>query len=233
MSVPHRRSIQPPVTCQPPMGLQKFEQQLERLVEGVFAKAFRTGLQPVELGRRLVREMDLHRTLGVRGTIVPNLFTIAVGPADRERFAELEQTLISELVDAARQHAREQGYRFVGMVDVVLVTDPGLTPGMFHLEAQVHEGGASAGVVLPDGSRVPVGDDPITVGRAAECDIVLTDPTVSKRHVELRRRGNEVVLVDLGSTNGTRVNGTVVRERVLEDGDNIHVGAAVLRFETS
>ena len=77
------------------MGLQKFEQRLEHLVEGVFAKAFRSGLQPVELGRRLVREMDLQRTIGVRGTLVPNRFTITLSPADRERLRPIEQTLVS------------------------------------------------------------------------------------------------------------------------------------------
>jgi hypothetical protein len=215
------------------MGLQKFEQRLERLVEGVFAKAFRTGLQPVELGRRLVREIDLQRTLGVRGTIVPNRFTITVGPADRDRFAALEQTLVAELVDTARQHARDQGYRFLGMVTVQLLTDPSTSTGTFQLAAEVREGGQTSGVVLADGSRAAIGDEVVTLGRAAECDIVLSDPTVSKRHAELRRRGGDVVLIDLGSTNGTRVNGMVVRERVLADGDNINVGAAVLRFEAT
>src|SRR5688500_14866007 len=64
------------------MGLQQFERRLERLVEGVFAKAFRSGLQPVEVGRRLTREMDLHRTVGVRGVLVPNWFEIALSAAD-------------------------------------------------------------------------------------------------------------------------------------------------------
>jgi hypothetical protein len=213
------------------MGLQRFEQRLERLVEGVFAKAFRTGLQPVELGRRLVREMDLNRTLGVRGTIVPNRFSISLSPADRERFAELEHTLIAELVDTARQHAREEGYRFLGMVTVDLATDSSVSTGTFLLTAAVREGGHVAGVVLPDGTRIEIGDDPVVIGRAPECDVVLADPTVSKRHISLGRRGVEVVLSDLGSTNGTRVNGVAARERVLVDGDMIQVGATVLRFE--
>src|SRR5581483_3563379 len=213
------------------MALHEFERRLERLVEGVFAKAFRSGVQPVELGRRLVREMDLNRTLGVRGTIVPNRFTIAVSPEDRARFADLEQTLVAELVDTARQHARDEGYRFVGLVTIDLVTDRSVASGTFILTSRVQEGGATWGLVLPDGRRVAIGDEPFTIGRAAECDVVIADPTVSKRHCELRRRGGDVVLVDLGSTNGTRVNGTVVRERVLEDGDKIGVGSAVVLVE--
>ena len=213
------------------MGLQRFEQRLERLVEGVFAKAFRSGLQPVELGRRLVREMDLHRTLGVRGTLVPNRFVIAVGPADRERLAAIEQTLVAELIDTARQHARQQGYRFAGLVSVDLVTEPHLGPGSFRVTGEMAEGGPSGAVVLPNGTRIGIADEPITVGRGSDCDLVLDDPTVSKHHLELRRQGADVVLVDLGSTNGTRVNGAGIRDRVLADGDEVRLGATVLRYE--
>jgi hypothetical protein len=214
------------------MGLQKFEQRLERLVEGAFAKAFRGGLQPVELGRRLVREMDMRRTLGVRGTLVPNQFTFALSPADRVRFGAIEHTLVAELVDTARQHARDEGYRFAGAVSIELVTDDHLGAGSFQLSSRLAEGGPTAGLVLADGSRFDLGDRPVTVGRAPDCDLVLADPTVSKHHFELRPRGTDVVLVDLGSTNGTRVNDAGVRDRILADGDQIRVGATVLRFET-
>jgi Protein of unknown function (DUF3662)/Inner membrane component of T3SS, cytoplasmic domain len=214
------------------MGLQKFEQRLERLVEGVFAKAFRGGLQPVELGRRLVREMDMRRTLGVRGTLVPNRFAFALSPADRQRFEAIEHTLVAELVDTARQHARDEGYRFPGAVTVEIVTDGRVATGSFHLTSQLAEGGPVAALVLADGSRHDLADRPVTVGRAPDCDLVLGDPTVSKHHFELRPRGTDVVLVDLGSTNGTRVNDARVRDQVLADGDQIRVGATVLRFET-
>ena len=213
------------------MGLQQFEQRLERLVEGVFAKAFRSGLQPVELGRRLVREMDLHRVLGVNGTLVPNRFDISVSPADRERLAPIEHTLVANLVDTARDHARADGSRFPGMVGVELFTDDSLGPGTFRIHARLVEGGPTGAVVLPDGTRVPVGDQPISVGRAPDCDLVLADPTVSKRHLELRRQGADVVVADLGSTNGTRVNGAGIQTRALADGDEIRLGATVLRYE--
>jgi hypothetical protein len=213
------------------MGLQKFEQRLEHLVEGVFAMAFRGGLQPVELGRRLVREMDLHRTIGVRGTLVPNRFTIALSAEDRERFSPIEHTLVAELIDTARQHARDEGTRFPGAVSVELVTDDHVRPGAFRLDGVLAEGGATAGLVLADGSRFDVGDKPVTIGRAADCDVVLSDPTVSKHPIEMRPRGTDVVLIDLGSTNGTRVNNVGVRDHVLADGDEIRIGATVLRFE--
>jgi Protein of unknown function (DUF3662)/Inner membrane component of T3SS, cytoplasmic domain len=214
------------------MGLQKFEQRLERLVEGAFAKAFRSGLQPVELGRRLVREMDMRRTLGVRGTLVPNQFSFALSPADRSRLEAIEHTLIAELVDTARQHAREEGYRFPGAIAIEFVTDDHVATGSFQLTSRLAEGGPVAGLVLADGTRFDLDDRPVTVGRGPDCDLVLADPTVSKHHFELRPRGTDVVLVDLGSTNGTRVNDVGVRDRVLADGDQIRVGATVLRFET-
>lgn len=213
------------------MGLQQFEQRLERLVEGVFAKAFRSGLQPVELGRRLVREMDLRRTVGVRGVLAPNCFTISVSPQDRQRMAPIEQTLVRELIDAAREHAKAQSYRFPGPVEVALSTDQTLGKGSFRVRAEMLEGGPLASVILADGTRIGVGDEPLTLGRSSDCQVVLADPTVSKHHAELRREGNEVVLVDLGSTNGTRVNGAGIRERVLVDGDEIRIGATVLTFE--
>src|ERR1700726_1173156 len=104
------------------MGLQQFERRLERLVEGVFAKAFRSGLQPVELGRRMVREMDLGRSVGVRGMLAPNHFTIWVSPEDAQRLAPIEQTLRRELIDAARDHARSERYRFPGLVEVEITS---------------------------------------------------------------------------------------------------------------
>jgi hypothetical protein len=214
------------------MGLQQFEQRLERLVEGVFAKAFRSGLQPVELGRRLVREMDLHRTVGVRGLLAPNHFTISVSAADREHLAPIEQTLVHELVDAAREHARAEQYRFAGPVRVEMVTGPALGKGSFRILSEMVEGGPTASLVMADGTRIGVGDESVTLGRAPDCTVVLADPTVSKRHAELRRDGQNVRLTDLGSTNGTKVNGTGVRDWTLADGDEIRIGATVMRFET-
>ena len=166
------------------MGLQSFERRLERLVEGVFAKAFRSGLQPVELGRRLTREMDARRAVGVRGVMAPNVFTFALAPADMERVNPFLEALARELADAAREHARDEGYRFVGPVEVELQEDPTLTPGIFLVSSELKEaeGGAAVGaLVLADGERVPVGDEPLTIGRLAECDVVLAEDSVSRR----------------------------------------------------
>ncbi len=218
------------------MGLQGFEQRLERLVEGVFAKTFRSGLKPVEVGRRLTRDMDLHRTLGVNGPLAPNHFTVALSTADSQQFESYSEVFTRELAEAAREHARTQGYGFVGPVHVQLNVDDSLTTGQFLVSSGFQEapGGAAVGsLYLEDGRRVEIGEQPLSIGRMPECDVSLSDPNVSRRHAEVRRQGAGFVVRDLGSTNGTRVNGATVKERVLNNGDEITVGATKLRFEAS
>src|SRR3954451_21376846 len=195
------------------MGLQQFERRLERLVEGAFAKAFRGGLQPVELGRRLTREMDANRTLGVRGTIAPNHFTFELAPSDLERFSSFKDALIRDLANAARQHAKDEKYVFVGPVEVLLQEEPSVSVGTFLLAGEVVAapgGGAVGSLVLSEGRRIKVGENPVTIGRLPECDIVVPDKNVSRRHAEVRRHDDAIIVVDLGSMNGTRVNGSGV-----------------------
>jgi hypothetical protein len=216
------------------MGLQQFEERLERLVEGTLAKPFRSNLQPVEIGRRLTREMDLHRRVGVRGLIAPNAFAVTLAAADVERFSNFIDALSRELSDAAREHAKNEGYLFVGPVEVEIFEGSTLKPGRFTVEAEVREdadGGFLAELVLTDGRRVQIGTEPLVIGRLPECGVVLADSNVSRRHAELRRSGDSVTLTDLGSTNGTRVNGAPIRERILASGDEVSVGSTRLIFE--
>jgi hypothetical protein len=217
------------------MGLQQFERRLERLVEGAFAKAFRSGLQPVELGRRLTREMDLHRTVAPRGTLAPNHFTIALSPADRARFEPIEAELVTELVSVARDHARDENYVFLGAVKIEFQNDPDLSPGMLLIAGDIAaDDGGGAQLVLPDGSKVPLGTKPVTVGRLPECEVVLADANASRRHVEIRPAtdgGGGHMVIDLGSTNGTKVNGVGIHTHRLQHGDEITIGSTHLRYE--
>jgi hypothetical protein len=217
------------------MGLKGFERRLERLVEGVFARAFKSSLRPVELGRRLVREMDDQRTVNVRGEVAaPNDFTVTLGPDDHEQFAEIGDSLTRELAEAARSHARDEGYAFMGPVEVRLQLDDDLRTGSFGLSARFKEGpgGTGAGaIVLPGGGRVSLDDTVAVIGRAPGSTIHLSDSSVSRKHAEVRPAGDGWVVSDLGSTNGTKVNGATVSERRLKDGDTITVGDAQLRFE--
>jgi len=218
------------------VGLKGFERRLERLVEGAFARAFKSSLRPVELGRRLTREMDLQRTVNVRGAMAaPNDFTVTLGPDDHAQFAEIGDSLSGSLADAAREHARDEGYTFMGPVEVHLEVDPDLGAGSFGLSARFKEGAGGTtggGLVLGDGTRITLSDTAV-IGRSPDCSVYLADSSVSRRHAEVRPAGDGWLLVDLGSTNGTRVNGATISERRLVDGDTITVGDAKIRFEAS
>jgi hypothetical protein len=217
------------------MGLQGFERRLERLVEGTFAKAFRSGLQPVEIARRMTRELDVNRTIGVRGTVAPNHVTVHVSPSDLDHFESWSETLVRELEEAAREHARDERYHFLGPVEVELVDDPGLRQGQFDVTAEIVEGtgGRAGSLVLADGRRIPLSSEPATIGRLSDCTVPIADPQVSRRHAEIRPAVEGYVVTDLSSLNGTTVNGEPVTERLLEDGDVIGVGPASIRFEAS
>jgi catechol 2,3-dioxygenase-like lactoylglutathione lyase family enzyme len=218
------------------MGLQKFEGHLERMVDSTLSKAFRGELHPVEIGRRLTREMDLQRRVGVHGLIAPNAFVVHLSTSDFDRFENFLDALIRELEEAAREHARTEDYVFVGPVTVSALEDPDQRRGRFDIVSEVREGPSglpAASIVAADGNRVVLGPEALTIGRLPESAIVINDPNASRRHAEIRRVGNDVYVVDLNSTNGTRVNGAPVKERKLSDGDQIVIGTTVLRFETS
>ena len=121
------------------MGLQKFEGRLERIVDGTFSKAFRGELHPVEIGRRLTREMDLKRQLGVHGLIAPNYFEVCLSSVEFERFESFLDALVRELEEAAREHARTEDYVFVGPVTVVALEDPSQRRGRFAILSEVRE----------------------------------------------------------------------------------------------
>ena len=215
------------------MGLQQFEHRLERLVEGTFAKAFRGQLQPVELGKRLTREMDLHRAVSIRGLISPNVFNVNISPEDFDRFGSFLDVLAEELVEAAQEHARNSRYSFVGPVEVVIAKNSSLINSTFTIDSSVAEGEEIlvGSIVLEDGRRVGIGKVPITIGRLEECEIQINDTNASRRHAELRREGGSVVLIDLSSTNGTSVNNVLISQHRLANGDIITIGATTLRFE--
>ena len=214
--------------------MQGFERRLERLVEGSFSKAFRSGLEPVEIGRRMTRTLDAERTMGVDGVpVAPNNIGVYLSPVDFDRFHSFADALVTELAEVAREHARAEGYHFVGPVTVTLVADDELGAGECDIAAEIHEGALLGSLVLPDGRRVPLGERTVVLGRMADCDVVIADPRGSRRHAEIRPAGNGFVVTDLNSMNGTLVNGTAIREHPLADGDEIRLGNTVLRFEAS
>ena len=207
------------------------------MVEGTFSRIFRSTIRPVELGRRLVREMDDNRSVDVRGrTLVPNHFTVELSEVDFEQFAEVSDSLERELAEAAREHARDEAYVFMGPVSVHLEHVDKQHAGSFQIVGRMREGkgGSGAGaLVMPTGERLQLGEQVVTIGRRPESTIQLGDPNVSRNHAEIRPHGNGWVVVDLGSTNGSRVNGNRISTHELHEGDEIAFGNTVLHFEAS
>ncbi|HEY1330200.1 MAG TPA: DUF3662 and FHA domain-containing protein [Actinomycetota bacterium] len=233
--------------------LSDFERRLEGVIEGIFAKAFRTGLHPVELATRILREMEAGKTVGVRNVWVPNHFVFHISPEDADRFAQTEQALRRELEQVVRDGARERGWGLVGPASVEFETDPERKQGAFDCEATLVEGpggtpapdeapagggaaddGRAAELVRVDasgaGRPVELSKARTVIGRLPESDVVVDDPGASRRHAEVRREHGEFVVADLGSTNGTMVNESPVGEHVLQDGDRITIGKTVLEF---
>lgn len=225
--------------------LKDFERRLEGLVEGFFARAFRSGVQPVELAKRLVREMDANQTVGVTDIWVPNRYVFRLSPEDHERYAQAEKVLGAEMRELAEQQADERGWKLVGPPEVVFEVDEELGKGRFTCDAALVEGpdkpltGELAAVGRPflqlirDNQAVetyPLDREVVSIGRLSECDVVVSDPGASRRHAEVRKENGSFVLSDLGSTNGTKINEDTVSERELQHGDRITIGRTVLEF---
>jgi len=232
--------------------LNEFERRLGGAIEGVFTKAFRGGLQPVELATRILKEMEANKTVGVREVWVPNRYVFFLSEPDRERFGQAERSLRGELEQVVREGAQERGWGLVGPPEVEFETDASLKQGDFRCQPLLVEGpttgqapaqpgqpesGAKAQdaelILIEEGkpSRAfRLSKDRVIIGRLAESDIVLADPGASRRHAEVRRHDGEFVIADLGSTNGTMVNQSTIGEQALEEGDRITIGRTVLEF---
>jgi hypothetical protein len=221
--------------------LRDFERRLGGLVEGLFAKTFRSGLQPVELAKRVLKEMDAGRTVGVSEVWAPNAFAFRLSPVDAEHFAHAEAAVITELKEVVRENAAERGWGLMGPPEITFETDPKLKKGEFRCSATLEEGeekvepvpaSAPRLVIDEDGTTrsVVLAGDVTTIGRLPECDVVIADKGASRRHAQIRHQGDAFTLTDLGSTNGTRLNGQTVQSRELSDGDRITIGTTAIEF---
>lgn len=235
------------------MGMfDRVEKGIERAVNGAFAKAFRSEVQPVEIASALRREIDDRATIVSRGrTLVPNTFVVELGPADHGRLGEWEDALGDELRDVVNEHAGQQQYAFVGPITVKFEEADDLDTGLFRVRSSTTKGprrvapapaqarqpqpprpaplsarpespaqapqparNGALQVSLEVEGRTHQVTSPVTVlGRGTEADVVVDDSGVSRRHAEVHTDGNRVWVVDLGSTNGTFVDG----ERVKSD----------------
>ncbi|MRG58929.1 DUF2662 domain-containing protein [Agromyces sp. CFH 90414] len=215
------------------MGLlDNFEKGLERAVNGAFAKTFRSGLQPVEITAALKREIDTKAAVVSRDRVlVPNSFTVRMAPEDHERMTRLGPALVDELVDLVQKHAASQHFQFAGGVSIALASDEGLTVGMVQVDSTNVKGRVAWTPVLDvDGKRYPILKGRTVIGRGSEADVTLDDTGASRRHAEVQWDGSRARVRDLGSTNGTQLNGAPVKEAVLEPDSVITIGRSRIVF---
>jgi hypothetical protein len=210
------------------------------MVDGVFRRALRSNVRPIELGRRLVHEMDDKRTVDSQGRrIAPNVFRFRLNPADIEQLAPVMSALENELVEAAREYANDEGYHLIGSVAVTLTGDETVKSGRITISSETRDSAAPSGsrgavLVLPGGKRTDIGPTSVVIGRLPECDVTFDDPNVSRRHAEIRFVAGGWAVADLGSTNGTLVNGTpITDERALRDGDIVSIASHSIKFEVA
>ncbi|HEY7836511.1 MAG TPA: DUF3662 and FHA domain-containing protein [Solirubrobacteraceae bacterium] len=257
--------------------LKSVENTIARLVEGSFGRAFRSEVRPMELARKLAREMDAHRTYSVSRVYAPNEYVVWLSPEDRERYEGVEGEVIEELCGYLLEHARRENLILAGGVHVSFSTDERLSLGEFGIQAKlvrpdvqseadpapgraaaaahgedehgktmiystsarVREPVEEAQRARPQRALLAVGGRRLllppgggVIGRSRDCDVVLEDSGISRRHAEIRPAGEGWEIIDLGSTNGVLVNGVQVRGREpLHGGEVIEFGSTQAAFE--
>jgi hypothetical protein len=212
--------------------LDNFEKGLERAVNGVFARTFRSGLQPVELTSALRRELDTKAAVVTRDRILaPNRFTLRMSPTDYKRMQSIGPALVDELIEYIQQHAKKQNYHFVGGLSVDLIEDKTLTEGILRVESENVKGTVAWTPVLDvAGKRYPLTSARTIIGRGSDADVTVDDTGISRKHVEILWDGTHAQVQDLGSTNGSQLNGQPLRKAILEPDSVITIGRTRIVF---
>ncbi len=237
------------------MGLlDNLEQRLDRIVNGSFSKAFKSEVQPVELGAALQQEIDNRADTITGQTVVPNIFIIELGSVDHERLETYFETLSVELGALADAYSSEQRYTTVDSAHISFDLDSELETGVFRIRSTAAKRPAdviAASLVAQDatpqvpltsftpeatpyltsitGEEFKITKSVTNIGRGVEADIQIDDTSVSRLHCAIVL-GSEVLVRDLGSTNGTVVDGARATESVLRDGSIIKVGNITLTY---
>ena len=237
------------------MGLlDNLEQRLDRIVNGSFSKAFKSEVQPVELGAALQQEIDNRADTLTGQTVVPNIFIIELGSVDHERLETYFETLSVELGTLADAYSSEQRYTTVDSAHISFDLDSELETGVFRIRSTAAKRPAdviAASLVAQDvtpqvpltsftpeatpyltsitGEEFKITKSVTNIGRGVEADIQIDDTSVSRLHCAIVL-GSEVLVRDLGSTNGTVVDGARATESILRDGSIIKVGNITLTY---
>ena len=223
--------------------LDRFEQRIDRLVHGAFAKAFESDVQPVEIAAALQAETDDRAMIvGAGRTVVPNVFTVDLSDSDYQRLLAFDKPLRDELAATLLEHVTDQRYTTLGKIQVSFARDENLITGVFRVNAEVRDESGDkveevASAVTRRGPHVVINGfaHPLTrqrtlIGRGADADIKLEDTGVSRNHCEIVL-SMPPVLRDLQSTNGTWVvGGDRIIEMELSSDTDITVGSTVIQF---
>jgi hypothetical protein len=246
--------------------LKSLESKLAGLVEGTFSRAFKSEVRPVEIARKLARELDEHKVVSVSRTYVPNEYTVWLSSRDREQFRGYEDDLRDELSAYLLEHARRERVAFLTRPEISFETDDRLRLGEFGIQARLVQPEGDRAVrgeaghtsvystakriaeplaeatearrtraqLRHDGRAVVLGNGGAVLGRSKDCDVVVADENVSRRHAEVRTTGSTWTVRDLGSTNGVKINGHRIEgAQPLRHGDVIRLGLSEITFEES
>jgi hypothetical protein len=212
--------------------LDNFERGLERAVNGAFAKTFKSGLAPIEITSALRRELDTKAAVVSRERIlVPNKFLVRLGRTDYQRMTGIGPTLIDELTQLVQTHATAQGYQFAGGISIRLSEDTGLSEGMIRVDSENVKGEVIWTPVLDvAGRRYPIMKARTVIGRGGDADITIDDTGTSRKHVEVLWDGKRAQVNDLGSTNGSQLNGEPLTKALLDPDSIITIGRTRIVF---
>lgn len=233
-------------------ALSRFEQLMEQMVEGSVARLFRSPVQPVEIARRLERAMESNQSISVNRVIVPSFYRAYLNPQDFAAFQPVRAQLEQEMATYLSDLAAERGFTMLEHPRVVLAEDAAVSKRSIQVVAEmansqaestqvmsntaiqaapVRRGNALLLLQTPNGPQpIPVDSTAATIGRGLSNDIILEDTRVSRHHAQLRYKARRFWITDLGSTNGTYVNGERVNETALRDGDVVSLGGLELTF---
>ena len=226
--------------------LHRFENRLEQIISGAFAKAFRSAVQPVEISSALQREVDNNAQILSRNRrLVPNTFQVELSGTDLERLGPYDSAVGDELKRTLTSHAQQQGYVFPGPLEIAFEEAEDLTTGRFRVTSKAvakvtHNAthtmvGRARALLEVNGTQHPLDPPGLVVGRGREADVQINDPGVSRRHVEFKVATGSpgapdlrLWVRDLGSTNGMLVDGAKVPESRLRDGSQVKIGRTTM-----
>jgi hypothetical protein len=234
--------------------LSRFENQIQRLVEGGFARLFAGRLHPREVAVQLARAMEDHlRQTGDGQLFAPDIYTVRLNPLDHTAILATGADVVLELSEELVEMARATGLTLIRTPEVRLLADLQVDPHHVAVTAQhasshvdttqampagkVREASSpqapEAFLLVENGKRqIPLNKPIVNIGRHRDNDVILDDPTISRHHAQLRLRFGHYVMFDLGSSGGTTVNGESVGERILQSGDVIGLsGCSIIYVE--